>query len=74
MNEKEMALLVHYTMKNHIGAMALKDGEEREGYKNLYLKMKEERSNAVTIFRKLRNAEKDLYKLLGKKGRFGEVR
>ena len=73
MNEKEMALLVHYTMRNHIGAMALNSDGEEGGYMRLYKTMKEERRHATTIFRKLRNAEKDLDKLLGIKGKFGEV-
>ena len=73
MNEKEMALLVHYTMRNHIGAMALNSEGEEDGYMRLYKTMKEERRHATTIFRKLRSAERDLDKLLGKEGKFKHV-
>lgn len=70
MTEKEMALLVHYSMRNHAGAMALKEGKESEVYKRFYKSIKDEKKNVIVNFRKHRSVAKDLYRVLGKNGRF----
>lgn len=57
MTEKEMALLAHYNLRNHIGAMVLKDDGYSDIYRKLYNKIKKtiSKGHILVIERRLNN-------------------
>lgn len=57
MTEKEMALLAHYNLRNHIGAMVLKDDRYSYIYRKLYNKIKKtvSKGHILVIERRLNN-------------------
>ena len=69
MTKKEIALLVHYNMRNHVGAMALKEDENSDIHRCFYKRLKEKRYSVLRNFIKLRDAERMLNEKLKKEGR-----